>query len=180
LAYVGNNPLNATDPSGMCYVAAAGAAGGAAVADGPLPIGDAIGVGILAGSCVYRGYRMFRAWRAANAAVQAVNSMDMDGDVDEWDQEVDGPYDQDDGGKIKGDIGEIPQPGEIDADDLIDAERQLQESLAQREREQQRHDPGDPNGDPNDRENHRQWRSHQDRIDREREILRGVQDRIDG
>ena len=175
-----NNPLNATDPSGLCYAWVGGFALGASAADGPFPVGEAVSAGVAAGSCLYRGYRMLRAWRAANAAVQAANSIDMHGDVDEWDQEVDGPYDQDDVGKIKGGIGEIPQPGEIDADDLIDAERQLQESLAQREREQERHDPGDPNGDPNDRENHRQWRSHQERIDRERELLREVQDRIDG
>ena len=70
----------------MCYVAAAGAAGGAAVADGPLPIGDAIGVGILAGSCVYRAYRGVRAWQAARTLAEAVNNPVLTEDHSEGDE----------------------------------------------------------------------------------------------
>jgi RHS repeat-associated protein len=49
-AYVGNDPLNATDPSGLCS-AAVGFAAVAAVADGPVPVGDAAGAARIAYSC---------------------------------------------------------------------------------------------------------------------------------
>ena len=48
LAYVGCNPVNFFDPLGQTGQAgAAAAAAGAAMVDGPIPIGDIVGVGIL-------------------------------------------------------------------------------------------------------------------------------------
>lgn len=49
IAYVGGDSVNRMDPTGQCSAAAAGTAGVAAIADGPVPAGDVIGVGILAG-----------------------------------------------------------------------------------------------------------------------------------
>ncbi|HPX89789.1 MAG TPA: hypothetical protein PL133_11010, partial [Methylophilaceae bacterium] len=50
--YVGGNPLKYTDPLGleatMSWPARLGAAGTAAASDGPIPIGDIIGAGIIA------------------------------------------------------------------------------------------------------------------------------------
>ena len=56
-AYVGNDPVNQTDPDGKCSWRAVGAAGVAAAADGPIPLGEAVGVGVVVGDCVYRLYR---------------------------------------------------------------------------------------------------------------------------
>jgi len=55
-AYVGGDPVNATDPSGMFvdekWIIAATAA---SAADGPLPFGDVLGIGILAGAAIGAG-----------------------------------------------------------------------------------------------------------------------------
>jgi len=93
------------------------------------------------------------------------------------DEEILGPFDQDGVGKVKGDL---PVPGELSEDDLLDGERQLQESIEQREREQNRNSRGSPNGNRDDRENNRRWRDHQRRLEEERRVLREIQDRIDG
>jgi len=56
-AYVANDPVNFSDPDGRSAVAIGGrfaAAGAAAAADGPLPIGDVVAVGIL----LYTGYEI--------------------------------------------------------------------------------------------------------------------------
>jgi RHS repeat-associated protein len=72
-AYVENDPLNHTDPDGRCSAGAATAGGVAAVADGPVPVGDAVGVAIVVGSCVYKAAKAVRslwnAWRAANSVM---------------------------------------------------------------------------------------------------------------
>jgi RHS repeat-associated protein len=51
-AYVGNDPVNMTDPTGMCgYAGATAAAGGIAMADSPLPgPADAVALVVCAGS----------------------------------------------------------------------------------------------------------------------------------
>ncbi|MGI8485484.1 MAG: RHS repeat-associated core domain-containing protein, partial [Thermomicrobiales bacterium] len=55
--YVGNDPLNYLDPHGLsAFGTALPWAGGAAVADGPIPIGDVIAGGILAGAALYDLY----------------------------------------------------------------------------------------------------------------------------
>lgn len=52
--YVRNNPLNFVDPDGLqAFAGALPVAGGFAAADGPLPVGDAIAVGILVGAGLY-------------------------------------------------------------------------------------------------------------------------------
>ena len=50
-AYVDNDPVNRVDPTGNSPAGALAAAGGAAAADGPLPIGDIIAIGILGYEC---------------------------------------------------------------------------------------------------------------------------------
>jgi len=51
--YTFNSPTNFTDPSGHCVsLVGLGIAGGLATADGPLPFGDAAGVGVLIGDCL--------------------------------------------------------------------------------------------------------------------------------
>ena len=77
-AYVANDPVNRTDPTGRCYVAVAGFAGGAAVADGPFPVGDAVGGAALAGSCVYRGGRFLWSLYEAERAAQALENRRFD------------------------------------------------------------------------------------------------------
>jgi RHS repeat-associated protein len=53
-AYVGNDPANATDPSGKCTARILAVAGGTALSDGPEPfIMDVAGAAILAGGCAY-------------------------------------------------------------------------------------------------------------------------------
>jgi RHS repeat-associated protein len=52
--YVSNNPVNLTDPLGLtAFTSALPWAGGAAAADGPLPIGDVVAAAILAGAAIY-------------------------------------------------------------------------------------------------------------------------------
>jgi RHS repeat-associated protein len=57
-AYVNNDPVNDTDPTGQCSLAAVRAAGVAAVADGPGPIGDTVGGAIVIGDCAFRLLRL--------------------------------------------------------------------------------------------------------------------------
>jgi RHS repeat-associated protein len=52
-AYAGRDPVNFIDPRGTSVAVAGGVAFGAAVADGPLPIGDLIGICILAAAVAY-------------------------------------------------------------------------------------------------------------------------------
>jgi len=55
-AYVSENPVNAVDPLGLSEETMEGllALGGmAALADGPLPVGDLVGAGIIAGGTIY-------------------------------------------------------------------------------------------------------------------------------
>ncbi len=49
---LGNDPVNLIDPTGMCTMRAAAVAGTAALVDGPIPVGDAVGVVILGVACV--------------------------------------------------------------------------------------------------------------------------------
>jgi hypothetical protein len=58
--YVGGDPVNGTDPSGLCSAAAARAAGAVVlIGGGPEdPIGDLIGSVILVADCGYRAYRV--------------------------------------------------------------------------------------------------------------------------
>jgi RHS repeat-associated protein len=56
-AYVHNDPLNLTDPSGKCSARAGVFFVGAAVADGPVPVGEVVGGVVVAGSCLIRGTR---------------------------------------------------------------------------------------------------------------------------
>ena len=53
--YVGGDPTNLIDPQGLqeALVRSLPLAGGAAAADGPLPVGDAIALGLLGGALVY-------------------------------------------------------------------------------------------------------------------------------
>ena len=55
--YVGNDPLNVTDPTGNCSVGAWFVAGLFAVADGPFPAGEVAGAGVIARSCAKRALR---------------------------------------------------------------------------------------------------------------------------
>lgn len=57
-AYVGGDPVNRTDPDGKCSRAAGAVGLLAAAADGPIPVGDVIGAGIVIGDCIYRVYRL--------------------------------------------------------------------------------------------------------------------------
>jgi RHS repeat-associated protein len=66
-AYVANDPLNGTDPTGRCYRLALTIAGGAAVTDGPLPIGEIFGAVVLGGSCIYKLYRTMNPAEVATA-----------------------------------------------------------------------------------------------------------------
>jgi hypothetical protein len=91
--------------------------------------------------------------------------------------EAEGPFEQDDVGKIKGGIDSYPKP--IPDNHLADAERQLKESLAQREHEQSRFPRGSPTGDAEDREHDREWRRHQKEIDAERRVLHDISGRLD-
>jgi hypothetical protein len=52
--------VNSADPDGKCTTGALVTAGGTSVADGPFPIGEAVGALILTGSCIYRAYRAIR------------------------------------------------------------------------------------------------------------------------
>ena len=54
-AYVDGNPVNLIDPEGLqeALMRSLPYAGGAAAADGPLPYGDAVALGILGGALVY-------------------------------------------------------------------------------------------------------------------------------
>ncbi len=55
-AYVGGNPLGADDPRGLnarTWTRVLPIAGGAAAADGPLPIGDIVGAGLILGAIIY-------------------------------------------------------------------------------------------------------------------------------
>lgn len=74
--YVGNDPLNASDPDGTCTLAAGGTGLTAAAVDGPLPFGDAVGIAVVAGSCIYRGYqtgsRLWNAWKAGHIAANQI------------------------------------------------------------------------------------------------------------
>ena len=178
-AYVTNNPLNATDPSGMCYAWVGGFALGASAADGPFPVGEAVSVGVAAGACLYRAYRVVRATVAVANAADTVSSMSDDGF---WPEETAGPFEQGEGddAKIKGEIEDLPTAEEIDPEDLLDAERQLEESIGQREVEQRSYPRGSPTGGPEDREHDEAHRAHQHRINHERRLLREIQDRIDG
>jgi len=74
------------------------------------------------------------------------------------DAESEGPFEQDESGKIKGDLQDM---GPIAEEELPAAERQLQESIAQRTREQSRYPRGSRNGDRIDRINDREHRVHQ-------------------
>ena len=57
--YVRSSPLSWIDPEGTTVAAALPIAGAAAVADGPLPIGDAIGCAIILGAAAYAAYDWF-------------------------------------------------------------------------------------------------------------------------
>ncbi|WP_428746103.1 polymorphic toxin type 33 domain-containing protein, partial [Sulfurimonas sp.] len=55
--YVLGDPVNLVDQEGLSAMAVAlPLAGGAAAADGPLPIGDLIGLGIIGGALIYDAY----------------------------------------------------------------------------------------------------------------------------
>jgi RHS repeat-associated protein len=79
-AYAGSSPFMKVDREGTSALTGAlPIAGGFAVADGPFPIGDLIGIGIVAGALAYDGYcmmtapgnvaatRIVNAWMAAGA-----------------------------------------------------------------------------------------------------------------
>lgn len=168
-AYVGNDPLNMRDPNGRCSARVLIFAGGASVADGPFPVGEAIGGAAIVGSCIYKGYQWFRTYRAAKAAA-TVMQQERDDDYD------DGPYMQDEVGKIKGKIKTYPRPGDKD---LQDAERQLLESIEQRKREQRKYPRGSSNGGDRDKQNDKEWLKHQAEIDDEESVLRDVSRRLD-
>ncbi|MEJ0058455.1 MAG: hypothetical protein WDM79_02180 [Terricaulis sp.] len=90
-------------------------------------------------------------------------------------EETKGPFEQDGVGKITDDDLNMP----IRDEDLLDAERQLKESAAQRDREQSRYLPGDRDGTPEEREDYWEHRRHEERMDREAERLKEITDRID-
>ena len=156
-AYVGNDPINATDPTGEQAAAACRATANACRRSAEKGKGKAtvLACGAAAATCL---------------VAEIIRPATMDSE---------GPYVQDEVGKIKGAIEDLPTAGEIAEEDLLDAERQLKESIAQRKREQERFDRGSPDGDKNDRENDREYRRHQKRIDQEQEILDEVTKRID-
>lgn len=79
-----------------------------------------------------------------------------------------GPYDQDRDGKIKGEPADLPEAEDIDEGELLGAEQQLLESIDARENEQRRYDSGDPGGDNQDRQNSREYRKHDRRLNYER------------
>lgn len=58
-----SKPTARLDYSGNATIAALPLAGGAAAADGPLPIGDVIGAGILAGALTYDAYLGLTKWK---------------------------------------------------------------------------------------------------------------------
>ena len=91
------------------------------------------------------------------------------------DDETSGPFDQDEVGKIK----DRDSTGVIEDKDLLAGERQLKESIAQREREQDRYPRGSPNGNRDDRENYRQYQNHQREIDEDKKWLAWIQRRIE-
>jgi RHS repeat-associated protein len=171
-AYVRNDPLNNTDPTGRCSAGALTTAGTAAAVDGPVPVGEAVGAVVLLGNCISVGVRAYRAYKAAQLVAELPQNIAMNEEA----EEAEGPFNQDEAGKIKGGVGEY---GEIADHELADAERQLQESIAQRGREQKRNPRGSPNGSKEDRHNDREWRNHQDKINEESEKLREITRRLD-
>jgi hypothetical protein len=106
--------------------------------------------------------RAYRTYKATRAAAELTKNIALN-------EEGRGPHDQD----------ELGDYGEIGDHELADDERQLQESIAQPVREQQRHPRGSWNGERKDRENDRQWRNHQKRIDEEQDRLKEITRRLD-
>ena len=89
-AYVGNDPANKVDPNGMCSKAALGAALTTSVADGPVPVGEVIGVGIAVADCGYRVYKLVQIARAPSVADTIEDIADPeDGEEQESEKEED-------------------------------------------------------------------------------------------
>jgi len=156
-AYVGNDPVNARDPTGMCYAWVGGAWGGAALE--PTPAGEIVMSVVSAGACAYRGYST---WRTAAQMADFIDQVSR--------------MDKDRVGKLK---GQLPKASEIPKERLHDVLGVVQSSIEKRKEEQSRYPKGDPKGNRDDREDHREYKSHQRRLTEETklrdDILRIIQ-----
>ena len=165
--YAFNDPLNNSDPAGNQVLEAA-----AAACAGPQAAGCAIAaVGVVVvGGVIY----CVTSEQCRSDVSNLWNGIFNNDEANEEDQEPTGPFDQDASGKITDEDLNIP----IADEDLADAERQLQESLAQRDREQRAHDRGSGSDTREQQEDDRQHRGHEERMDRERQRLNDVSGRL--
>ncbi len=176
--YVGDDPVDKTDPTGKDGKAAlavlevtgtldleeeAGGTNANPAVDVAQALTTVVGLGVA-------GYELFQ---PAHPNGPTIVHSDHSDDAERG-EENEGPLEQDGVGKIKG----RPSADEVADKDLLDAERQVEESLAQREREQARYPRGSRNGNQQQRDDDREWRKHQDKIEEEKRLRDELKRRI--
>ncbi|MXP08939.1 hypothetical protein GRI68_01950 [Altererythrobacter halimionae] len=161
-AYVGNDPVNAVDPTGKCSARAAATAATVAVADGPVPVGDAVGAVIIGVDCGVKGYRAVKALLAWASAVKKWDDPKSKGLWDDWKGK----------GRIAGDLPSVDDIGNRELDDAID---DLEHSLEVRYEELRNADAKKRKSgrDPNDGDRER----HVMRIKLEKSLLEKLEGR---
>lgn len=170
-AYVGNDPLNNTDPTGLGpEIVACAATGPAAPA---CAAGDLIvtGIIILVGGAIVAN-------EVANDGDGPGNSGLGDrgngSDGDRGNDEID-PLGVDENGKVH---GPLPDIDDIEDDMLDNADRVLGDSIETRSRENDQFPRGNPNGDDDERDQFRRHSQHRDRITQEQRLREQVRRRM--
>lgn len=146
----------------MCTAGAFGAAGATSLADGPLPIGEVVGVVIIAGSCGYRAYR----------TIDAILNNIHDDKIFDW---------TNDGTRIHDDNGQTIEYTEKDIQDSELDQAKSELDLSIKNRKQQNNDRRPPKGTKNDPRYKEEWKNydkHNDRIKKEERVRDRIKDRI--
>jgi RHS repeat-associated protein len=164
-AYVASDPINLSDPQGsQAASVAAPIAAGACVIQPELCVGVAASAACLSvNACRQEMIRQcigsFPCFAASVSAIWVYGTFKNEEEV--------GPFEQDRVGKI---TGAVPSSVDVDDKDVVEGERQVEESIAAREREQRQYPRGSQNGTREQREDDREWRRHQGRIEEEKRL----------
>jgi RHS repeat-associated protein len=156
-AYVGNDPVNRVDPTGMC--------GAPCITGGGVVVVGGVRCAV---SAPCRQIAKLILKEALKQALQIPTIISPPNTADR----ADGVYETDGVGKIKDRDLDVP----IDGSEVDSTLRQLEKSIVQRRRKNDRSPRGNPNGSPRERRENLLYKSHLERIRREelvRDALRG-------